>query len=383
MTAQVWPFKQRGDIIESLEWLTDVFRAKAAEQRIALRTSPRRIFNLAHLLDDREYSAAQAMMREAQAADGFMLPDWPQSIIIGPVSPGSGVSIDVDLTYTDIDSDAMLWESVDLFERVELTNDSNGVTLTTVVNSYTSARLVPLWAAQCPEGLANSRRPGQINECSVEMHVTDNNDLALSDYPQYRGHDVMTSCPVIGAGEFAEELGWPVSAFDNQTGVPYYLRQRSIPDMQYQMRWHSFTGQEAYELRQWIHSRRGRQKVFWMSSRARDLEPAATISGTTVTVYALPGIVGVGRTTSFDIDVTSLAGVSSYRRVSSATTGTPIAGRSTMDLTIDSSLSITLANIKRISFLRCTRFDADRIELVHSPSAGVSVQVPCIEVTEP
>lgn len=383
MTAQVWPFKQRGDIIESLEWLTDVFRAKAGEQRIALRTSPRRIYNISHLLDDRQYSSAQAMMRAAQGADGFMLPDWPQSITIGVVSPGTGIPLTADLTYTDIGDDALLWESVDLFEQVELVADSNGMTLATVTNSYANARLVPLWAARCPDGLANSRTPGQINECSVEMLVTENNDLALSDYPQYRGHDVMATCPVIGSGEFAEELGWPVSAFDNQTGTPYYLRQRSIPDMQYQMRWHSFTGQEAYELRQWIHSRRGRQKVFWMSSRARDLEPAATISGTTVTVYALPGIIGLGRTAVFDIDVTTMAGVSHYRRVSSATAGTPIDGRSTMNLTIDSSLSITLANIKRISFLRCTRFDADRIELVHSPKAGVSVQIPCIEVLEP
>jgi hypothetical protein len=383
MTAQVWPFKQRGDVIESLEWLTDVFRAKAGEQRIALRTAPRRIFNLSHLLDDREYSAAQAMIRQYQGNGDFLAPDWPQAIVVGAVSPGSGVSLSIDLSYTDMGADAILWQSADDFEQVQVINDSNGVSLTTVTGSYSNALLVPLWAAHCPEGLANSRTPAQINECSVAMYVYDNSDLGFSGYPQYRGHDVMTSCPIIGAGDFSEDIGWPLTAFDNRVGVPYYLRQRTIPDLQYQMRWHEFTGQDAYELRQWIHSRRGRQKVFWMSSRAKDLDPAASIAGTTVTIFTLPGITGLGRSEAFDIDITTTAGASYYRRVSSATAGAPISGRGTINMTIDSSLSVTLSAIKRISFLRCTRFDADRIELNHSPSAGMSVQVPCVEVLEP
>jgi hypothetical protein len=293
------------------------------------------------------------------------------------------VSISVDLTYTDMGDDAILWESADLFEQVEITNDSNGVTLASVVGTYSSALIVPLWAARCPDGITNSRTPGQINQCSVAMHVYDNSDLGYSDYPQYRGHDVMTSCPIIGSGDFSEDIGWPLTAFDNQVGIPYYLRQRTIPDTQFQMRWHEFTDQDSYELRRWIHSRRGRQKVFWMSSRAKDLEQAASISGATVTIFALPGITGLGRTDAFDIDITTVAGASYYRRVSSATAGSPISGRGTINMTIDSSLSLTLSEIKRISFLRCTRFDADRIELSHSPAAGMSVQVPCIEVHEP
>ena len=377
--SQVWPFPQRSELIESLEWLTDVFRAKSAEQRIALRTAPRRVFNLSHLLSDYEYSAARAMLREATT---FYCPDWGQSVNVGAVAAGSSVVLG-DIDYTDIDSAAMLWESPALFEQVAITITSNGAVATTVVNTYTNARLIPLWLAYAPEGLSTSRSPGQINECSIAFQVYENTDLGLSTYAQYRSHDILPTCPIIGPGSFDESVVWPVSSFDNDSGNPYYLRNRDIPDESFQMRWHEFTRQGIYELRQWLHSRRGRQKVFWMSSRGKDFEPAISIAGTTVTIYALDGILGLGRVDPFDIDITDTSGASVYRRVSVASTGTPIGGRATINMTIDTTLTLALANIQRISLLRCVRFNADRIELQHAAAGGVAVQVPVIEVSEP
>jgi hypothetical protein len=281
MTAQIWPFKPRDGLIESLDWRTDVFQAKAAEQRIALREAPRRTFNMDHFMTEYEYSAARAMIWAAQGGDEFLAPDWAQSIVIGSVSPGSPVTISVDLTTTDMGTSALLWESISKFEQVTITNDSNGVSLATVVNDYDNARLMPLWAASCPEGFSVTRSGGRIVEGSVARTVRDNSDLGLSTYTQYRGLDIIPTCPVIGASSFDESIGWQVTTFDNQQSIPYYLRQRSYPDTIFQMRWHEFTRAGLWEVRQWMHSRRGRQKAFWLSSRGRDFEPAANISGTT------------------------------------------------------------------------------------------------------
>ena len=120
-----------------------------------------------------------------------------------------------------------------------------------------------------------------------------------------------------------------------------------------------------------------------MSSRGKDYEPAISIAGTTVTIYALDGILGLGRVDPFDIDITDTDGTSIYRRVNSASTGTPIGGRATVDMIIDTTATVLLANIQRISLLRCVRFNADRIELQHAAAGGVAVQVPVIEVSEP
>ena len=73
------------------------------------------------------------------------------------------------------------------------------------------------------------------------------------------------------------------------------------------------------------------------------------------------------------------------RRVTAVSSGPAVSGNPTFDLTIDSALgvAVTAAAFGRISFLRCARFDADRIELLHRPGEGLAVAVPCIEVPVP
>jgi hypothetical protein len=379
--TQIWPFIPRDELIEALEWRTDIIQAKSAEQRIAIREAPRRVFNMDHHLTEYEYTSAKAMMREAET---FYVPDWAQSTAVGPVSPGSSVLIAGDFTDVQFGDVAVLWESLRNFEQVDITLDSNGATLATVVNVYASARLIPLWLAHCPEGLLASRSAGGIVQSSVAMNVYENTDLALSTYTQYRSLDVVPSCPIVAGGSFEESLQWPLSAFDNDQSIPEYIRQRTYPNLIFNMRWHLTTRAETYVLRQWLHSRRGRQKAFWLSSWGNDYEPAASIlASTTLKIYALDGTTGLGFTGAFDIEIVSTAGVSYYRRVSVAQLSTPIGGRPVIDLTINSTLTLTLANIKRISILRCARFEADRIELLHQAAVGTIVAVPCIEIVEP
>jgi hypothetical protein len=386
MTVQIWPFKPRDEMIESLEWKTDVFRAKSAEQRMALRTAPRRTFNLDHTLTDYQYAGARALIRDTQGGDGFLVPDWGQSIKVGSVSSGSAETISVDLSYVDMGDTALLWESSTKYESVGITNDSSGVVVDSVGNDYTDARLMPLWTAVCPEGLVATRIGARLNQSSIAFLLTQNNDLGASSYSQYRSHDVIPSCPVIGGGDLEESIVWPVTQFDNQQSSPYFLRQRDIPNMAFSMRWHEFSSAEIWDLRRWLHSRRGRQKVFWLSSRGKDFEPytiSADSNGATLTTYAMPGISGVGRSGVFDIDITTNDDNSYYRRVESVTTGTPVGGRETLDLLLDENLTINAGDIKRVSFLRCARFNADRVEMLHRASGGVSVQIPCVEVEQP
>jgi hypothetical protein len=369
-------------MIEVLEWRTDVFKAKAGEQRIALRDAPRRVFNLSHTLTDYQVAGARAVIREDQGVNLLRVPDWGQSQRIGAVSAGSSVYITADLTNVDMGDIGLLWQSDTLFEEVTVNEDSTGVFLSTVNNDYTDARLLPVWDCVGPEGLNIQRIGKQINQCSIALTTTENNDLSATTYAQYRGHDVIPDCPLIGGG-LDESIVWQTSEFDNQQILPYHLRQRNYVDYTFSMSWRYFTPADIYALRQWLHSRKGRQKAFWLSSYAHDFEPAADISGTSLTVFALPGAETIGHSETFDIEIVSTAGVSTYRRVSSATGSTPVDGRNTFLLTLDASFSLSLANIKRISFMRCARFDADRIELSHSAGAGVAVRVPCLEIPVP
>lgn len=377
----IWPFKPRNDFNEALSWKTDVFRAKSAEQRIALRVAPRREFTFSHTLTDYEYTAAMALIRQCQADGGFLVPDWSQAILLGDLPTGSAHGLSTDFSEYDFGDTALLWESLDNYEQVDFVDDSNETSISPVSADYTKAYLIPLWTAVCPGGLSSERIGANLNQCEIAFISTQNNDLGASDYSQYRSHDVLNYCPIIGS--LQDKLTWPVSFFDNEVSSPELLRERAIPDYTFMMRWQTVTNSEIWSLRRWLHSRRGRQKAFWFSSYSEDFEPAASVSGTTLTVYAHPGVSGVGHTTAFDIEVKAKDGTSNYRRVTAATTGTPIGSRGTLDFTIDSSLTIDLSDIDRISFLRMARFDVDRIELSHQAATGTQVEVLCREIEEP
>lgn len=376
MTRRVWPFRPRTPIVEALEWSTDVFRAKAAEQRISLRERPRRVFQYGYFFRDESSAYARNLIRDAQGADGFWVPDWTQAETVSSIAAGSGVSISVDLSAVKYGDNALIWESQSKHEVVSVTQASPENTLIgDVADSYTNPQIMPVWQGDTPEGLTVSRQPSHINNAAVSFILDEDFDIAASSFPTYRTHDVLTDSPIISSGTFEERESFPMESVGNAVGSLEYFQARDLVDFTFQMRWHTKTQAELYALRQWLHSRRGRQKAFWQSTYAKDLE-VSNISGTTVTVF--DDI--LGRSPNFDIEVLS-GGVSYYRQVTAAVAGTPVGGRSTLDLTVDSSLPVSSAD--RVSYLICSRFDTDRIELLHEAGVGTVVAVPCREIPVP
>jgi hypothetical protein len=358
-----WPFAPRIEMIEELEWLTDLFMAKGGEQRTAIRINPRRTMNFSHLLGSYDYVSAIALMRKNQGS-GFYVPDWPASVELGAASGTINVPDGFPLK-------AMVRQSIDQYEVIDVVRDPGG-DIGEALGSYTNARLIPVYTGYCPEGLSNDRGAAGINICSAAFTIYDTADICATEYPQYRGHDVVEDCPVVGAGTFSESIDWPLSVFDNQASAAEYLRSRTIPDVKFEMRWHEFTAPRIKTLIKWLYSRRGRQKAFWISSRGKDLEPVGSIAGTNLTIYSRPGLSSLA---GIDVSVDG-----QYRQVTAVTPGTSVGGRDTLDLTI---ATLTNPDIKRISFLRCARFDSDRIELLHRAAEGTAVRIPCIEIPVP
>lgn len=371
---RIWPFKPRTPVIESLEWATDVFRAKSSEQRIALRQQPRRTFSYAHFMRDQEANYARTLVRNAQGGDGFYVPDWTQSDAVGAVSSGVGVSIPANLEDVYYGDRALLWASELNSELLDITWDSNGLTAD-VNGNYSAATILPLWKGNSPQGLSVTRNGHNINQVQIEFILTESADLASSSYPQYRDIDILTDCPVI-AGGLDESLRYEVTTFDNVSGDVAYLRARTVPEFTCQMNWLVTSRLALFSLRQWLHSRKGRQKAFWMSSLGKDLTPVS-ISGTTLTVYNDILL----RPAPFDLEIIGDDGVTYRRQVTLTAAGTPDSGRDTADLTLDSS--VAASNASRVSFLYCVRFDSDRAELEHNAGGYVNLSMPCKEVPIP
>lgn len=192
-------------------------------------------------------------------------------------------------------------------------------------------------------------------------------------YDQYRGMDVLTGANIVEVGgSLGEAIRYQVQGFDNNTANPEYIQRRDIAESQFAIRWHHLDMADMYTVIKWIHTRKGRQKAFWASTLADDLTIAGNISGTTLPVDEFSR-------TDFpvDVDILSTSGVHYYRRVTASTPS-----GNDFNLTMTSTLSLTLANVARISYLRCSRFDSDTIEISHTPGLGV-IQIPCIEIPEP
>lgn len=382
--TQPWPFANAQETIEVLSWRTDVIRTKSAEQRIALRALPRRMLQVRHLFDHEAYAAARTMTRGAEA---FLVPDWTQLMHIESVSAGSSVVIPADTTGVDLSpgDDVMIRRGNRLFEIAEVEAiTASTITLDEVAAPVSKGLILPLLPAQAPEGLGAERPAGPWVSGSITFDVQHIPDISASDYPQYRGHDVMDVCPVVSSGSFGESVMWPVETIDADLGLSKHLRERTLPDERFMIRWHEFRRAGIHRLRKWLYSRRGKQKAFWASTFARDLTLANPIgaSDTEINVFTLPGIANLART-NFDIEIRSQEGASYYRQVTNAVPGSPVDGVSSLVLTLNASVGVALATVRRISFMRCARFDADRVELLHRPGEGAACSVPCIEVPVP
>lgn len=376
----IWPFKPREPFSEVLEWKTDVFRAKGAEQRFGLRPYPRMYYSFEHVFNHEQYTAARSLILRDES---FLVPDWLLRHDLGALSPSSAEFIDFD--YSDfncqINDQVIIWESLTNYESATIEDtDSNGITLSGITRNYSNAILMPLHTAEAPTGLTASRPAGPLIDASMEFEVNDAYDLALSNYPQYRNHDLVNDCPVVAGGTFSEPITWPVSDIDNMVGVPIYINERNYADVKTVMRWHAKTASELNSLRYFLHSRKGRWKSFWLSSFGRDflLSTAISAADTSIQVFQPLNMSDLGLTT-FDIEILR-SGVSYYRRVTSYSDGGVVNGRPTLLLNIDSNLGVNLSGADRISMLKCLRFDADRLELEHRARGGSTVRVPCIEV---
>lgn len=380
----LWPFVPLGEAIEVLEWKTDVLRARSSEQRHRLRERPRRQWHFSHRFSASEQSAARALVR---AATAFEVPDWPLRIYSGAVSAGSSVSLAVTTAGLGLAAGkkVVLFSSPMDYEVCTIESVApSALVLEFVATGRAATNIYRVDGAHAAVELVFARPAGPLQAASIVFEAAAVEQDASSSYATYRGHDVLPLVPEVGSGTLAEALAWPNEVFDNATGLVSTVRKRDLPDAKLTMRWYAVTPAEIASMRAWISSRYGRWLAFWLSSWQKDFVAAADLgaSATVLRVFAPDGVIALGQT-SFDLEIKA---ASVYlRRVTAVSAGPTVSGRPTLDLTIDIALgtAIAAAAFGRISYLRCVRFDADRIEFLHKAGEGIAVAVPCIEVPVP
>ena len=382
MTSVVWPFVPGFPLTEILGWRSDLLRAKSAEQRIATRAQPRQLFRIESLYDQQQFSRAQSMAK-ALTADTLMLPNWADLIEYGAISAAVD-TLTFDTTTSDYTDGGQLivWQSDTVFEvaTIDMLEDAS-ITLSAGLGaSYTKAYVMPLLSVRFVQPLTVSRAVVPYAEGQCQFVATTTTDLGdASAYATYRSHPVMTDTRML-AGDLSERFVRESESIDNGTGLIGQIADFDYPIHTSQMSWHIQSRAELWALRQWLHYCRGRQRGFWLPSYNKDLQVTADITsgGSTITVQSVgyPDFETVR-----DIMIEDTSGNRYYRRINSGVAG----GGNTEVLTLSAAagINLTVAQVRRISYLTYMRNNADRIEIQHYAPGKATVSVPVMEAPAP
>lgn len=376
---RVWPYSPQQGLRESFEWLTDVIRCVAGEDRVALRHLPRQSFNMTCWLSPQEYGAAKVFARSEESE--FLIPAWPYLVDIPDRVLGDdflpGV-FDPRLFGRQV----LLWQSNSVWQLVDVEHEPGGLRLATPLDRAffhpCVLPVMPVTWAQAPDFTVsnNDVRPVNIMVTTVYGH-----QLAVAkSFPLYRGLHVLTDDNIL-LSQLKETHWHEKEEVDSQSGVVTVFNAFRDPQTSTTMSWHPLDKPELMNTLEWIHSRQGRRHPFWYRSHNMDLTPRGpyeqhSTAGKGSLVVTL--VDGLAEAAPFDIMIERRNGTSVFARVER------------VEFVSDQVRALVLsarpaspwpqAEIARVSFLVGVRFDADRVELNHKAGGAATVAVPIVEV---
>ena len=181
-------------------------------------------------------------------------------------------------------------------------------------------------------------------------------------HSQYRGHDVPPPA-VTGGGELAESPRGPSEIFDNLTGILATEKARDVADEKFTMRWHAISPEDVWRS---AHGYAAVTGAGWLSGclagRKTQCPPPTSDMQIPLRVFCSEGnnIARAHHVRSGNRNDNHRH----YRRITAASAGPTVDGRPTIDPTTSRRIrrAASASQFGRISYLRCVRFDADRIE---------------------
>lgn len=360
---EVWPFFPEEPIRETLVFNTDVLRAGAKEQRIALRENPVQSFDFSHLLYDTQIGRADGLLR-SNAGGEWYVPVWHEAELVGNIS-SAATSVSVDTTIADYraSSKAIIWEDDETYALVDIT------TVGAPVINLSAAVGVNLDNAYCaPVRIGFNRTqptisPFQRNlaRSGISFEITDQVDLSSDVYDLYDSLRVVTT-PFL-AQENPNSIGKMQTFYGNAYGKVVAVDEYDYDEVTNSVNFYDGTRSALWTRRQFYHAHKGQQKAFWLPTFKRDLDlvdPAGSGDPLiTVTTIGDPISLYIGRS----IGVFLRNGTRIYREITGVTDG-DVAGTKDIQLTA-LGVAVDPADVLYICFLNKVRSNTDTITFEH------------------
>lgn len=359
-------------ILERLEWLTDVLKAKRGEeQRRALRLRPRKGYEFAFGAEGRDRRFLEACLWN-WGARVWAVPLWHEGQPLAAALPAGSTSIPVDPSLRDLQAGGigmLVGETARDNEVVEI--QSVGVGSLTLKRATARAWAVgtmfyPARAARLAPEVALPRFTGDAVFGRARFEMTEPDTwTADAGAISYRGLPVLELRPNWAAG-VDPGLERDLATIDGGVGVWTTDDRAELPTQAQRMGWTFTSRAEVDAWRKRLHAARGRQGAMWVPTWASDLVITAPVLSTATSI----DVQHTGYTVFLradpnrrDIRIELADGTIFYRRITSSLE----VDADTERLNIDAALGVDVnpADVALVSFLALARFDSDSAELAH------------------
>lgn len=386
------PFPYEVDVIERLQFLTDVIPAlDGHEQRIALRKNPRQFFDVRYALDLVERQRFETLVFDFSAGV-FGLPLKHEELLLtAATSVGATLypvanALDIDLRVGGLAvviSDSVTFDVIE----IQAVTDTLITAVATSLNAYPAGTpIMPLRTTTISSGIPVTRHPVELEEFRMTFRVTDNDTGALAGdttpgfWSTFNSRVLFDDCNVIN-GPVGNELTRRLWTIDNKTGL---VNVSSIWDRNKRKSQKGFLARNRAEiltLRKLFIGLRGKQKAFYLPTFISDL----TLDADLVTGLDTMDIVSVGYTrfaqtrlpfTLLHIEFTDDTVLD--RVVQSSVIVSTTVERLTMDTTWPANR--TVSETRRIEFYELVRFDSDEMRLLYQRAGQASTRLPVLRV---
>lgn len=371
----VWLFPPNwgSDIVEKLEWKTDVLTSETGvEQRVSRRLTPRRYFTATFLLHKSARQQAE-MYLSGQGAAVWLIPIWHSvTKLTADVAAGAS-TITLDTRWREYavgDLVILRGKTLNSWEvgTIQSLTD-NDITFTAPLeNDWTRETYVyPARLARIQFNLTADKKTDNLSELRVTFKLDQaNRYVSVVSFPTFSGAPVLEQRP-----DDSVELSFGyeriASTMDNDTGIPTVVDMAGKTFLTTGYRWAIVGRQKAHDFRQLLTSLRGRAKALWIPTFMDDFTLTANVTAGDVALT----VKNVGYTSygarlagHEDIRIQLADGTVYYRHISAST----VVDANTETLSLSASLptGFAVGEVRAISFMQLSRLSEDTLELRHA-----------------
>ncbi|HIH5645901.1 TPA: hypothetical protein ACYSHR_002699 [Serratia marcescens] len=312
-------------VSETLSWKTDVLISPSgAEQRIARRLSPRRLYEFTVLAGNADARALETQLFHAGGVTWDM-PVFPDvAVLSAPIAAGSQV-IALPAAGRDfvVGDNLLLKQGFGMLANQAVAQiqsiDAGSVTVTAPLGAWPAGTWVyPLRPAVFTDTPAITRHSDSLMRLQLRFRLAAHNPFVPAmNAAVYRGHPVLEQ-DADWVDDLTAEYQRQLLELDNEVGIPYRTDTAGRAFIMQQHVWSEIGRQAQARLRGQLYFLRGRQRAIWVASQAQDFIPVRTVGNALVVAVAAFSEFGVvpGRR---DLRLQLVDGSRVYRRILTAT----------------------------------------------------------------